>query len=536
MTIKCITKKILSSNKVNFFQIILLSIFLSVIEVIAPYLNGKFIDKLVSQEKSSILLEIFAFIFLIEAVYIAFMYAYSIATEKLQSNCIFKFKMFVLEHLRRVPILEMQKYNPIYLNERINQDVTELSSVMINNFTNLIFRGLLFLVYITIVFSLNKEICYCLICVLPIYVIVYKKYQKQLYEISLQIKDKSNIYYQAFNEQFQMMETIKIDANFRNHNEYIARKYENYYCCLKKYTFLAAKFKTMEASVSLIIRMGILLLGIIYIQKGKMTIGSLVTITIYLNMLIGIVNYYISMAKTYKDLCASYHRIKKLLELEEEKYGNIEIKEILSIQAKISNRKVNCESKINKREFHGVRGKMYGISGENGIGKTTFLKQLIGISPLKKGDIIIVNKIKIEMLDMLCIRKNRIGFVSQKYMLTHKKVGEMFKEIIPDIHPINLSYYLMLKEIDYPFELVCDLWDKSYANISDGEKQIISILRILCKKNNVLILDEPFSNLDVLKKAWLVNMLKDIKKDKIIILISHDKEVLSHCDEIIRFS
>jgi ABC-type lipoprotein export system ATPase subunit len=121
-------------------------------------------------------------------------------------------------------------------------------------------------------------------------------------------------------------------------------------------------------------------------------------------------------------------------------------------------------------------------------------------------------------------------------MLTHKKVGEMFKEIIPDIHPINLSYYLMLKEIDYPFELVCDLWDKSYANISDGEKQIISILRILCKKNNVLILDEPFSNLDVLKKAWLVNMLKDIKKDKIIILISHDKEVLSHCDEIIRFS
>lgn len=534
MSIISIVNRILRCNIIFFFEIAVLSIFLSAIEIIAPYLNGKFIDQLVCQEKTTNLLKMLAYILLIEMMYIVCIHIYSIVSERLQSKCIFEFRMILLEHLRRVPLLEIQKYNPIYLNERVNQDVTQLSSATIRNFANMFLKGILFLAYILIVFKLNREICYCLLCVLPIYVFAYKKYQKQLYEISLKIKDKANIYYQTFNEQFQMMETIKLDANFQNQNNYIEKEYGIYFWCLKKYTLLAANFKTVETLISLTIRMGILLFGIIYIHKEKMTVGNLVTITIYLNMLIDIVNYYISMAKTYQDLRASYNRVKMFLKIQEEENGNKEVKEILSIKAKITC--INVKTMVTKkREFYGVKGKTYGIAGENGIGKTTFLKKLVGILPLEEGDFVKLNNIRLNKLDMLRIREKKIGFVSQKHMLTQKQVGEIFKEIVQNINSNNLAYYLTFREFDFPFELISRLWNKSYANISDGEKQIVSVLRILCKPADVLILDEPSSNLDELKKEWLVNLLKTIKKDKIIILISHDAMVLENCDEILCF-
>ncbi|WP_300386735.1 hypothetical protein [Clostridium sp.] len=67
-----------------------------------------------------------------------------------------------------------------------------------------------------------------------------------------------------------------------------------------------------------------------------------------------------------------------------------------------------------------------------------------------------------------------------------------------------------------------------------GEKQKISIIRTLLKENSsVLIFDEPTSALDYKSKVKLINYLKKIKFNKIIILISHDDEIREIVDEVI---
>lgn len=72
------------------------------------------------------------------------------------------------------------------------------------------------------------------------------------------------------------------------------------------------------------------------------------------------------------------------------------------------------------------------------------------------------------------------------------------------------------------------------TNLSGGEKQKISILRTLLKNDSsVLIFDEPTSALDYKSKINLLNYLKEIKEDKIIILISHDDEIKEIVDEVI---
>ena len=76
-------------------------------------------------------------------------------------------------------------------------------------------------------------------------------------------------------------------------------------------------------------------------------------------------------------------------------------------------------------------------------------------------------------------------------------------------------------------------WNSSYYELSEGEKQILTIYRILCKKPEMLILDEPSSNLDFHKKIILKKILKTIKERMIIIVISHDKDFLEISDEVI---
>ena len=74
-----------------------------------------------------------------------------------------------------------------------------------------------------------------------------------------------------------------------------------------------------------------------------------------------------------------------------------------------------------------------------------------------------------------------------------------------------------------------DIFD-SIENLSGGEKQKLSILRAIIKNPELLILDEPTSALDASSHLALKKYLQGIKKDKIIVLITHDLDLLSEDD------
>lgn len=70
-------------------------------------------------------------------------------------------------------------------------------------------------------------------------------------------------------------------------------------------------------------------------------------------------------------------------------------------------------------------------------------------------------------------------------------------------------------------------------NISGGEKLKISIERVFVKNSSIIIWDEPSSMLDSASVTELANILQDIKKDKIIIIVTHDKKIINIADKVI---
>ena len=187
---------------------------------------------------------------------------------------------------------------------------------------------------------------------------------------------------------------------------------------------------------------------------------------------------------------------------------------------------------IRNLNFSVEEGDIVSFIGESGSGKTTFLKCLAGLEKINSGSIILNGKILNDKSTFITPNKRKIGFVFQDYPLfPHLNVLENIK--------INLdkNYY---SKIDYILELtnIKDLCGRFPDQLSGGEQQRACIARALVREPDLLLLDEPFSNLDSNIKSTIQDEIQKIIKETktTTILVTHDiKDTFNISDKILIF-
>lgn len=175
-----------------------------------------------------------------------------------------------------------------------------------------------------------------------------------------------------------------------------------------------------------------------------------------------------------------------------------------------------------------------GIVGKSGSGKSTLLKLLMRFWQVKDGSISINNR-KIDDINTIDLR-NMESYVTQDAHLFHDTLKNNLKiakldarddEIINACKKANIHEFIMSLPKGYD-TMVSELG----SSLSSGEKQRIALARAFLHDGELLLLDEPTSNLDSLNEAIILNSLRKIK-DRTLIMISHRKSTLKSCDKII---
>ncbi len=178
------------------------------------------------------------------------------------------------------------------------------------------------------------------------------------------------------------------------------------------------------------------------------------------------------------------------------------------------------------------------LLGDSGSGKTTLLNVVGGLDKNDSGQIDIagasLNKYRPAQWDL--IRNNHIGYIFQNYYLlpqetVHDNIAMSLKmKGMTDKQDIEKRINMLLKLIGLP-----QYKDRKANQLSGGQQQRIAIARALSKDPNIIIADEPTGNLDRKNTLTIMNILKQISKEKLIIMVTHEETLAQHyADQIIR--
>lgn len=194
------------------------------------------------------------------------------------------------------------------------------------------------------------------------------------------------------------------------------------------------------------------------------------------------------------------------------------------------------EPVLKQLSFFIAKGDFIGLSALSGKGKTTMMNLLLGFLDPDEGRILI-NGSPAEMLQRQAFWKN-ISYVKQQPLLIYDSILKniTLNESIFDFQKLEEVLRVTgLKEIVSNFpEGYNKIITENGKNLSGGQRQRIALARALYKDADIIILDEPFSELDRCSEDCLLKYFSELtKQGKIIILITHNKESLLFCNKII---
>ena len=159
------------------------------------------------------------------------------------------------------------------------------------------------------------------------------------------------------------------------------------------------------------------------------------------------------------------------------------------------------------------------IVGENGSGKSTLMKSILGLIPIKSGEIIFNG-----------LKQNQIGYLPQQTIVQRDFPASVFEVVLSGcLNRLGMKPFFTAKERKIAEDNIKllnieKIRKKAYCDLSGGQQQRVLLARALCATEKILLLDEPFTALDTVVSNELYGVIKMLNKERgiTVVMISHD--------------
>ena len=199
----------------------------------------------------------------------------------------------------------------------------------------------------------------------------------------------------------------------------------------------------------------------------------------------------------------------------------------MSLEISNLTKKFGEQTALNNINIEIKKNEIIGLLGPNGAGKSTLMKSIVGAIKIDEGKIIFDGK---DITENEVLSKKNIGFLPENNPLYQEMYVKEYLQFVANIHGISNE---KVEEIINLVGITPEK-NKKISQLSKGYKQRVGLAQAILHEPNLLILDEPTNGLDPNQIVEIRNVIKEIGKEKTVILSTHImQEVEALCSRVI---
>lgn len=443
---------------------------------------------------------------------------------KLSNNGLIYLEKQQLHHLIHSKLETIDKVDKIELLQQINNDCVVVSDFYISKIVSLFVKILKLVILIYMLSKLSLISMIMLFIVISFYIVLFT-FTKNIYKSkNFEMLDSQKKYFSVLGGELLNIFLIKANSWYTE----TINKFEKAGLDFVKKSISFLDFDYFISNFLETISMIIIVLFPVVLLFFKLDIELIFIIILLSEIFIKTFNEIFELLKSVNKNSISMNRLNDLLSISVDNNGSKTIDEISKIEiVDISFKYCNSDKNIfSNKSFLFEKNNIYIISGENGSGKSTLIKILLNLLDIYEGSILINGEI-IDNYDMEFIRKNIFSFCEQEpYLIKDSLLNNLN---YGSYNPKNIDYYKSNELLSFVNKLDKNFYTEltlTNSNISAGQKQKIGIVRTLSKDTaNVYIFDEPTSAMDKEGVKIFIDLMKEMKNNNIIIIVTHENEL-----------
>lgn len=468
-----------------------------------------------------------------------FNYVQGVVVSKISAKYTMDLRRKVNRKMEKLPLKYFDKKSHGEVLSLITNDIDKISQNLSNALTETVTCIIALLGMLIMMFSINVTMTLVIIIILPICMM-----------LTIKIASKGQKYFTYRQEGLAKVDT-KVEEMLRNHN--IIKVFNSEDKILKdfnkendslanstwKSNFIGGIMHPIMMLIGNLSYVVIAFLGGLFVIQGKITVGNIQSFITYAKNFTNPIGNLASIMTELESMIAASERVEDyLLEEEEKKLENPVLLE--NVKGNITFEHVKFGYDQNKpiiKDFSAYveKGKKIAIVGPTGSGKTTLVKLLMRFYDVNSGSILI-DGINIQDVDRNELRKN-IGMVLQDTWLYSDTIMENIRygkldatddEVIEASKEAQVHHFIQTLPNSYNMQI-----NEETSNISEGQKQLLTIARAILRDPKVLILDEATSSVDTRTEELIQKAMDSLMKGRTSFIIAHRLSTIKNADLIL---
>ena len=530
--------KFIGKYKVLLVFSISLSIVASILQLYVPILFGSAIDTVIKQGEVhySKLLSVLIHIGICITIASIGLWVMNLINNRLTYQTVKEIRAKAMRHLQHIPLSYLDVHSTGDIVQSVIADVDQLSDGLLLGFTQL-FTGVVTIIA-TLVFMLSKNVLItcCVIVLTPVSFFVARFISTRSYRLFQKQTSTRGKQTALINEMIGSEKVVKAFG----YEKRASKRFETINKELQQYSqnalFISSLTNPSTRAVNNVIYASVAVLGSYSIMKGNLTVGGLTVLLSYANQYMKPFNDISSVVTELQNAMACADRVFTLIEAPAEsvdpKLDLVEKEGAIDIQ-NVFFSYLPDQKLIENFNFSAKPGTTTAIVGPTGCGKTTFINLLMRFYDANQGAIMIDGQ-NIYEVSRKSIRKN-FGMVLQDTWLKNASIRDNIafgvenasdEEIIEAAKEAHSWEFIRRM----PHGLDTIVTDDS---LSQGQKQLLCITRVLLSKPNMLILDEATSSIDTRTELEIQAAFNNLMKGRTSFVVAHRLSTIRNADQII---